>query len=119
MTELEKLEKQKKEIEMKIMALKMESNCLTSMLLFRRNDKEEEFQYQISAKGNYRKCKQNHKAGTIKYEDAERWYPFIREKTPEEAVNTLKTIEKEIPDMIESIERLIQKVKEKRERMNT
>ena len=110
MNELNMLIKQKKEIELKILELKQGAVCTTPSMIFKENEKAEtEFKFQVAVKGTYFHRRYRQEAPYELKEEVKnrRWYPFIREKTPKKALETLKTIEKEIPDMIQKIERYI------------
>ena len=117
MNELNILLKQKKEIELRILELKQGAVCITPRMIFKENEKaESELRYQVAAKGVYIHRRYNTTAPYELKEEVKngRWYPFIREETPEKALETLKAIEKEIPEMIEKIENYIKIAQEKK-----
>ena len=109
---LEDLLRQKKEIEKKIRALKIQQECETELMLFKVNKEEKEYKYQVSAKGVYIKriYAKEKPYSLIEEAKTDRWYPFIREKSPAKVIEQLEKIGKDIPVMIESIKKQLGKL---------
>ena len=108
MSEMELLLKQKKEIEDRIKELKSKFMIRTDLIKFEQKDSSDNDNrcWQVAASGTYmkRKYTKTRPYDLISEEEHQRWYPFIHEKTKDEAVKTIREIVRELQKILQKVE---------------